>query len=169
MTRTKYALVSSSYSQQGVVLLDALVAIVIFSIGILGMVSLQGAAIKLSGDAKYRSDAAMLADQVISEMWTDKDATSPATLATLYTGGSGTGTDGTKYTIWADTVDCASSTKATGCLPGVKANPPTIAFTTLASTSAGTSLDTLVTVTVKWQAPNDTVAHNYVSVTQIGP
>jgi len=137
--------------QRGIVLLDALVAIVIFSIGILGMVTLQAAAIKLAGDAKYRTDAAMLADQVIAQMWTSD----PTVLSTNYAGASGTG--GTGYTTWAATLDCKSATASTSCLPAAAAYPPSIVV----------GADNLVTVTVKWKAPNDTGPHNYVSITQI--
>jgi type IV pilus assembly protein PilV len=43
-------------------LLEALIAILIFSFGILGLVGLQANAINLSTDAKYRADAALLAN-----------------------------------------------------------------------------------------------------------
>lgn len=71
---------------RGIVLLDALIAIVIFSIGILGMVKLQANAVKFSSDAQYRTDAAMLADQVIAQMWN----TNQTTLTTTYASPSGT-------------------------------------------------------------------------------
>lgn len=155
--------VSSQLSQRGIVLLDALIAIVIFSIGILGMVSLQGAAIKLAGDAQYRTNAAMLADQVITQMWTGQ-VTSPTGLVAAYAGANGIG--GPAYTAWLSTIDCAAAGASTNCLPGVTAtaNAPTIAIVPNANGS-----DSLVTVTVNWQAPNDTGPHNYVSITQIGP
>lgn len=58
--------------QSGVALLEALVAILIFSIGLLGLVSLQARAIATTSDAKYRSDAAFLANKIIGVMWGDK-------------------------------------------------------------------------------------------------
>jgi type IV pilus assembly protein PilV len=156
--------VSSQLSQRGIVLLDALIAIVIFSIGILGMVSLQGAAIKLAGDAQYRTNAAMLADQVISQMWTG-NVTSASDLSAAYAGASGTG--GPQYTAWLNTINCATANASTNCLPGVTAatNAPVITIVP----NAAFPKDALVTVTVNWQAPNDTGPHNYVSITQIGP
>lgn len=138
-------------SQQGIVLLDALVAILIFSIGILGMVNLQAAATKLAGDAKYRTDAAMLADQVIAQMWTSD----PTAISTNFAGAAGTG--GTRYTDWAATLDCKSATASTSCLPAAATYPPSIVV----------GANNLVTVTVYWKAPNDTGSHNYVSITQI--
>jgi type IV pilus assembly protein PilV len=55
--------------QAGVMLLEALLAILIFSIGILAIVGMQATAIQDLGEAKYRSDAAFLANQVIADMW----------------------------------------------------------------------------------------------------
>ncbi|MBL8367702.1 MAG: hypothetical protein JNM54_07255, partial [Candidatus Accumulibacter sp.] len=43
--------------QAGVMLLEALIAILVFSLGILSLVALQATSIKLTGDAKYRTDA----------------------------------------------------------------------------------------------------------------
>ena len=65
---------SNSFScapQQGVVLLEALIAILIFSLGVLGIVGLQAAMIKSTSDAKYRSDASYIAQQRIGMMWAD--------------------------------------------------------------------------------------------------
>ena len=142
-------------SLSGFVLLDAVIAILVFSIGILGMVALQATAIKLAGDAKYRTDAAMLVDQVIAQMWGSDLKTSGA-LATAYAGTT-VANGGPKYKTWAATLDCTSATAATGCLPGATANPPTISVTG----------NNVVTITINWQAPNDTGPHNYVSISQL--
>lgn len=61
----------SPASQQGVVLLESLIAILVFSLGVLGIVGLQAAMIKGSSDAKYRSEASYIAQQRIGEMWAD--------------------------------------------------------------------------------------------------
>lgn len=58
-------------SQQGVVLLESLIAILIFSMGILAVVGLQAAMIKNTSDAKYRADAAFIAQQRLGVMWAD--------------------------------------------------------------------------------------------------
>ena len=57
--------------QQGVVLLESLIAILIFSMGILAVVGLQAAMLKNTSDAKYRADAAFIAQQRLGIMWTD--------------------------------------------------------------------------------------------------
>lgn len=63
----------SRTSQQGVVLLESLIAILIFSLGVLGIVGLQSSMIKSTSDAKYRSEASYIAQQAIGQMWADPD------------------------------------------------------------------------------------------------
>ena len=66
----------------GFVLIEALIAILIFSIGVLGIVGLQATAVQQSSDARYRAQAAELAQQLLGQMWTgDRTA---ATLQTQY-------------------------------------------------------------------------------------
>ena len=62
---------SSPASQQGVVLLESLIAILIFSLGVLGIVGLQAAMIKSTSEAKYRADASYIAQQRIGQMWVE--------------------------------------------------------------------------------------------------
>ncbi|MGC2167174.1 MAG: prepilin-type cleavage/methylation domain-containing protein [Gallionella sp.] len=58
-------------SQHGVVLLEALVAILIFSMGVLALVGLQAAMMKNTSDSKFRSEASLIAQQRIGMMWAD--------------------------------------------------------------------------------------------------
>jgi type IV pilus assembly protein PilV len=58
--------------QGGVLLLEAMIAILLFSVGVLAVVGLQANAIKNVTQSKYRSDAAFLADQIIGQMWADR-------------------------------------------------------------------------------------------------
>lgn len=64
-------------AQQGVVLVEAMIAILIFSMGVLAVVGLQAAMIKNTADSKYRADASYIAQQKIGQMWVD-----PSNLAT---------------------------------------------------------------------------------------
>lgn len=64
---------SLSKNQNGSALLEGLIAILIFSMGILALMGLQAISIKQSVDAKYRSDANFLASQIIGQMWIDKN------------------------------------------------------------------------------------------------
>lgn len=57
--------------EQGVVLLESLIAILVFSLGVLGIVGLQAAMIKNTSESKYRSEASYIAQQRIGQMWAD--------------------------------------------------------------------------------------------------
>ncbi len=127
------------------ILIEALLAILIFSLGILALVGLQAAAVKQSADAKYRTEAALLANEVIGQMWV-----SDRTTAVLQ--GNFNSPGGGDYQNWRDRVG--------GILPGVAANSPTIAI----------DANGIVTVTIFWTAPNEpagTQAHQYVAIAQI--
>ena len=56
-------------AQQGVVLIEAMIAIVIFAFGVLGIVGLQAAMVKNTSEAKYRSEASYIAQQYIGALW----------------------------------------------------------------------------------------------------
>lgn len=56
-------------SQRGMVMLESLVAILIFSLGVLALLALQGNTMKRLGDNKYRADAAYLANELIGTIW----------------------------------------------------------------------------------------------------
>ncbi len=58
--------------QSGVALLETLIAILVFSLGVLGVVGLQAAMIKHTGDARYRIEASYIAQQRIGAMWMDQ-------------------------------------------------------------------------------------------------
>jgi len=64
----------SHASQQGVVLLEAMIAILIFSMGILAVVGLQAAMIKNTSDSKYRADASYIAQQRVGQIWVNQAA-----------------------------------------------------------------------------------------------
>jgi len=58
-------------------LIEALIAILIFSIGILAVVGMQGVAIKNVTESRSRSEAAFLASELLAQMWIDQNI-SPA-------------------------------------------------------------------------------------------
>lgn len=60
-------------AQQGAVLIEAMVAILIFSLGVLAIVGLQANMIKNVADSKYRSEASYIAQSLIAQMWADPD------------------------------------------------------------------------------------------------
>ena len=58
-------------SQAGVVLIEALLGILIFSIGILALIGMQSVAVKNTTDARYRTEAAYLANTILSQIRLD--------------------------------------------------------------------------------------------------
>ena len=54
--------------QRGYVLLEALVALLIFSLGLLGLIGFQAASTKIATDSRFRTEAAMLADELLAKM-----------------------------------------------------------------------------------------------------
>lgn len=55
--------------QTGAALLEALVGVLIFSIGILAVIGMQGTALRTVSDAKYRADASFIANQTLALAW----------------------------------------------------------------------------------------------------
>ncbi len=55
----------------GFAMLEALVALLICAMGVLGVVGLQGAMTRAQTSATFRAEAAFLAQQLLGEMWTD--------------------------------------------------------------------------------------------------
>jgi type IV pilus assembly protein PilV len=121
--------------QRGVMLLEALIAILIFSIGILAIVGMQAVAIKDVAQSKYRSDASFLAESLLSQMWTDA-----GNIATYAYAGSGTAP--AKLTDWM--------TQVNSSLPGSTVVPPIVTITG-ASASGAT-----VQIQVRWRLPEET-------------
>lgn len=58
--------------QGGMMLLEGMIAIVIFSVGILAIVGLQAASVRQTTDAKYRVDASLSASEALGKMWVDR-------------------------------------------------------------------------------------------------
>jgi type IV pilus assembly protein PilV len=62
-------------AQAGVAMLEVLVSILLFSLGVLGLIGLQTRAISVSGDAEDRNRAALLANEIVSTMWLNNSIT----------------------------------------------------------------------------------------------
>lgn len=153
----------SARRQTGYMLLESLIAILVFGIGVLGIVSLYAASVKNAGGAKYRSDASFLANQLIGRMWVaDRRA---ANLKANFQGGpqSPGVADGAQYTAWAAEVQ--------GMLPGVTnaVNQPSVSITSINVSIPfnPARAKSLATVTVRWQVPGEASAHNFVAVAEI--
>lgn len=69
---------------QGFALLEVLVAVLLLSFGILGIVGLQARAINFSVDAEDRNRAALLANEAATDMWVHRSVTIPAALLSAW-------------------------------------------------------------------------------------
>ncbi|HEX3915302.1 MAG TPA: prepilin-type N-terminal cleavage/methylation domain-containing protein [Steroidobacteraceae bacterium] len=56
-------------TQHGVALLECLMALLIFSVGLLGLLGLEARVMNISVDSEDRNRAAMFASEVASQMW----------------------------------------------------------------------------------------------------
>jgi type IV pilus assembly protein PilV len=134
----------AGFRQRGATLLEALIGILIFSIGILALVGMQALAIKHMSDAKYRSDAAFFASEIIGQMWVNR-----ASLGTYAYAGAGA--PPAAIDNWVTSIQNA--------LPGVTAAANTLPIIAVAGTT--------VTVTVRWQLPGGADKHSHITMAYI--
>jgi type IV pilus assembly protein PilV len=75
---------SGPTGQRGVALIEALISILIFSFGILGLIGLEAQAINYSVNAEDRNRAAMFANEIATYMWVNNTTTPPAAQVTAW-------------------------------------------------------------------------------------
>lgn len=121
-------------AQQGVVLLEALVAILIFSIGILAIVGMQAQAVSTVTESRSRSEAAFLANQLLTQIWTD--AANAASYAY-----DGSGTPPARLTRWVNEVNAR--------LPNATSRPPIVTVTNATANGAEVQLQLF------WRLPDE--------------
>lgn len=130
-------------------LLEALIGILIFSLGVLALVGMQAVAVKTTTDARDRAEASNLASQLIGEMWTNR-----ANLASYNYAGSGSVP--AVLTNWMAQVETA--------LPAAAANQPII---TVAPSAFGAAVGNQTTVTIRWQNPTEATLHQFIMTAYI--
>lgn len=156
-----------SAKQSGVVLLEALIAILIFSFGLLGLIGTQATAIGMSIDAKSRSDAAYLGNQLISMMWLSRGAAG-ATIANL----DAYSHNPAGCTTFCDpscspTVAASSNSNVTNwltqvnqTLPGSSNAKQQVQITTVGSTRQ-------IQICLRWKTPQVNTWHSHSMATQL--
>ncbi len=122
-------------------LIEALIGILIFSIGILALMGMQATAMRATVDSKYRSEASFAANEIIGQMWVDRGNLSGYATANC-----------------ASTAVCAAwLARVQAALPNATgANAPTISVS-----------GQQATVTVRWQRPGEAAVSNHVAVATI--
>lgn len=140
--------------ESGFTLLEAMIAIVIFSLGILALIGLQIASIKQSAASKYRADAGFLAEQLIGQMWVSSRAYTDIK--------ANFETDKPAYNTWLPSV--------VSTLPGAASNHPTVTVAQVTGGGSSPTVGSKVTIKIFWKAPSEPSSdppHNYTVVTQI--
>ncbi|MEO8104022.1 MAG: hypothetical protein ABI790_15980, partial [Betaproteobacteria bacterium] len=127
----------------GVMLLEALVGLLIFSIGILGLVGMQAVATKNVANAQFRSEAGFLASEILSSISIDQKNAASYNSTSIICPGS----PSTELQHWACRV---------ARLPGATGYPPAIAIVPVAGTTAMT-----VSIVVRWKLPDATAPSNF--------
>jgi type IV pilus assembly protein PilV len=144
--------------EHGVMLIEALVAILIFSIGILAVVGMQAVAIKDVTSAKYRSEAAFLAQELLAQMWTDNGNIS--TYAYV-----GAGAPPAKIQNWVNRVQSR--------LPDGANQPPIVTLTNPVPAAPAVPTGATVQITVRWRLPVEVTqglpAHSHTVIAYVYP
>lgn len=121
-------------AQRGIALIEALIAILLFSLGVLALAGMQASMTKNVTQSKLRGEASYLANQLIGQMWVDQ-----ANLA--------------NYAIASDACTVTSNTKCTSWLSSVA--------TTLPDGGAEVTVNgSAVAVTVSWKLPGSDAVVN---------
>lgn len=128
---------------RGSALIESLLAIFVFSVGLLALLALLTATLKESDNARYRSEASLLATDLVSRMWSGER--SLQSLRQRFTPAAD------EYQRWLDRVRST--------LPGIAddKNLPELLIDD----------ERTITLTLHWQAPSDTQQHHLVVVTRL--
>jgi type IV pilus assembly protein PilV len=132
------------HHQRGSSLLEGLLAIILFSIGLLSLLMLLSATLIESSNARYRIEASLLISDLVSHMWIGDHSLNG--LKTRFAD-----TTSNDYQSWF--------TSVSNRLPGVsaKSNAPQITIDDARN----------VTVNIRWQIPGDSTSHQMIVQTLI--
>lgn len=160
--------------QRGMFLIEALIAILIFALGILGMIAMGGKAVSAQSDAQYRTEASNLADAIAGQIALNVDRSGDSTTIKVSldayrhqeTGGNCVfnGTPIAPTTPGASSVlallnKAGASAVGSAGLPGTSPSMQQVVVDTAQSNR--------VAITLCWKTPNDAVARRHTLVTYV--
>jgi len=127
----------------GSALIESLLAVLVFSVGLLSLLALLTATLKESDNARYRSEASLLATDLVSRMWSGER--SLQSLRQRFTPAAD------EYQRWLERVRST--------LPGITDNQnlPELLIDD----------ERTISLTLRWQIPSDTQQHQLVVVTRL--
>ena len=135
-------------------LLEALIGILIFSLGVLALVAMQAVSTSSVSNARYRTEASFLANDIIGEAWVAR--------GTL---GTGADLDNFRYPGGSASPLSAWIQKVQATLPGSTTFPPTITVVNVDAPAPSAARE--VTVTLQWRAPDAVMTSRHVAVAYI--
>jgi type IV pilus assembly protein PilV len=139
------------YQQAGAYLLEALIGILIFALGVLGIVGLQAASLRTSTDNSLRAEAVFAASQLMGQMWADVEGN----LVTNYSSAAG----GPTYTGWAADLKAAQG--------AAWYQDPDVDFANPLCNAPPSTTSSSVYIKIVWQSTDGT-QHNYTTCGLIG-
>jgi type IV pilus assembly protein PilV len=164
-------MIATQARQSGIALLEALIGILLFSLGILAMISMQAASINAVSDSQYRIEAVNASNQLLAQMWMAVDRTSAASVqASLLTFEHQTsglpnecnfsGATATNATVaaWLNRLHSGGA-GGTPLLPG--------ATNAMQQIDIDTGVRNRVTITLCWNAPSDRTPHRHTVVAYV--
>ena len=144
-------IVPTARQQAGSFILEALIGILIFAFGVLGIVGLQAHSLRVTSESQYRAEAAYLANTLLSQMWTDDFKTLKATYDS-----SGGGAGYTKFKA-----DVFSR------LGAMWYADPKVVFDPTGNKTPSVN-SSYVTITVEFLMPGEATPHQYVTSGVVG-
>ncbi|MBL8401177.1 hypothetical protein [Accumulibacter sp.] len=162
-------------SQSGSVLLEALIGILIFSLGILSMVALGATAVNVQADAQYRTEAMNLAERILSQIWTGVDRTQETINGVVMSVVSASSLNNYQHFSSGDNcVFTGSASTMPAVVDWVATLLPTDKPSPLPGSTAGRQQikvvpanNNQVSITICWQTPSDNKVRHYTLVSYV--
>jgi type IV pilus assembly protein PilV len=142
------ASLTSRQQQTGAYLLEALIGILIFALGVLGIVGLQAASLRTTTDSAMRAEAVFAANQLIGQMWADDETQLIANYASAF--------NGQPYKDFAAQLKSAQG--------GTWVADPAVIFDTIAPPSQQSHY---VVINIQWKSTGGDI-HNYTTAGVVG-
>lgn len=160
--------IPSRSAQQGMFLIEALISMLIFMMGILALLSVSSMAVSAQSGAQYRTEASQLANEISQAIWVGVDRTNPAALRTSLLGfehqatGDSTSCEysGSPSSVASVTNWVGKVTAATTGLPGATSAMQQIKVDTTDGTNQ-------VTINVCWHPPGELATRRHVLITVV--
>lgn len=160
------------HGESGVVLIEALVAILLFLMGVLGLVAAVGQTVSNEADSEYRTVAAKAAAEMMNTIWVNVSRSTPqATVNSLQafqyqSGGNACSFNGVSpnnplVAAWVSALQNGVVNQSTGVADPTTALPGTGNMQQILVNTAAGSFNN-VQITVCWQGPHDNFPHRYV-------